>query len=43
MTKLFCHICKEGGRECIEIFEQSEFLFVRSHVRCHMCGRPLVS
>ena len=42
MTKLYCHICKEGGRECVEVSERSELLFVKTHLRCHLCGRPLV-
>jgi len=42
MTKLYCHICKEGAKECVEVSERSELLFVKSHLRCHTCGRPLV-
>ena len=43
VTKLYCHICKDGGQECIEVSERCEFVFIRSHFRCHTCGRPLVA
>lgn len=42
MTKEFCHLCKDGGRECVEIDESREVAMMKIHPRCAVCGRLLV-
>jgi hypothetical protein len=41
MVKEFCHLCKDGGRQCIEIDEKREAAMLKFHPKCAVCGRPL--
>ncbi|HXX05781.1 MAG TPA: hypothetical protein VEJ68_03060 [Candidatus Bathyarchaeia archaeon] len=43
MRKEFCHICKEGGKECIDVDTKGEVYLEMYHIRCAKCGAPLVS
>jgi len=41
MPKLYCHLCKEGGKECIEVTDQRELALLKFHIKCAVCGKPL--
>jgi hypothetical protein len=43
MTKAFCHLCKDGGKQCIEVNEQREAAMLKFSVKCSVCGRSLVN
>lgn len=43
MKKEFCHLCKNGGKECIDIDTKGQVYLEMFNVRCSECGRPLVS
>ncbi|MGI0068712.1 MAG: hypothetical protein ACREA3_08040 [Nitrosotalea sp.] len=43
MRKEFCHICKEGGKECVDVDTKGKVYLEMFHVRCAKCGALLVS
>ncbi|HZS73985.1 MAG TPA: hypothetical protein VFA69_05720 [Candidatus Nitrosotalea sp.] len=43
MKQEFCHLCKEGGKQCIEVDTKQQVYMEMFHVKCSKCGRPLVS
>jgi hypothetical protein len=42
MIKQFCHLCKDGGTQCLEIDERREAAMIKIQPKCSVCGRPLV-
>lgn len=43
MKKEFCHFCKEGGKQCIEVDTKEQVYMEMFHIKCSKCGRPLIS
>ncbi|WP_256363751.1 hypothetical protein [Candidatus Nitrosotenuis cloacae] len=41
MNKEFCHLCKEGGKQCVNVNESQEYAMLATHLKCASCGKPL--
>ena len=42
MTQEFCHICKEGNKECVETDTKGKIFLEIYDVKCSKCGKPLI-
>lgn len=41
MTKEYCHVCREGGKQCVSVKEEHEYALLTTNLRCSACGKPL--
>lgn len=42
MEKQYCHICKDGGRECVNVDTKGEVYLGMYQVKCSKCGTLLM-
>ncbi|MGI0047274.1 MAG: hypothetical protein ACREBB_08810 [Nitrosotalea sp.] len=43
MRKEFCHICKEGGKQCVDVDTKGEVYLKMFEVKCSKCGASLAT
>lgn len=43
MEKEYCHIYKDDGKECVDVYTKREDIFEMFNVKCTKCGRPPIS
>lgn len=43
MEQEFCHLCKEGGKQCVKVDTKQQVYMEMYQVKCSKCGRQLVS
>lgn len=39
MIKQFCHLCKDGGKQYLDIDERREAAMLKIQPKCSVCGR----
>ncbi|MEO9294156.1 MAG: hypothetical protein ABI347_00975 [Nitrososphaera sp.] len=42
MIKQFCHLCRDGGKQCLDIDDRREAAMLKIQPKCSVCGRLLV-
>jgi len=42
MVNSYCHLCKDGGKNCIEVNANQDYAMKVLHPKCQICGRQLV-
>ncbi|GBH34168.1 hypothetical protein NZNM25_09590 [Nitrosopumilus zosterae] len=42
VVNTYCHLCRGGGKDCIDVNENQDYAMRDIDPKCHICGKSLI-